>query len=108
MLRKALLSQWLVVPASLAVNFQTCIWKNGDPAEGFIPVSVQQHHQAAAAAGETCLSSGLYCGNIGLVYQGACANEWGGDCITYCDEYGERQNFLKYVDIADSLHYKSI
>ena len=37
MLRKALLSQWLVVPASLAVNFQTCIWKNGDPAEGFIP-----------------------------------------------------------------------
>jgi hypothetical protein len=37
MLRKVLLSQWIVVPASLAEISQTGIWKNGDPAEGFIP-----------------------------------------------------------------------
>jgi hypothetical protein len=37
MLRKILLSQWLVVPASLAVNSRTGIWKNGDSVEGFIP-----------------------------------------------------------------------
>jgi hypothetical protein len=25
-------------------------------------------------------------GGVGLVYRGACINEWGGDCLTYCDD----------------------
>jgi hypothetical protein len=103
MLRKALLSLWFFVPASLAEVSQTCIWKNGDLAEDFVPCANSTVSSGSCCKpGETCLSSGLCYGNIGLVYRGACINEWGGDCVTYCDNYGERKNFLKAINIANS------
>jgi hypothetical protein len=108
MLRKAQLSLWFFVPASLAVVSQTCIWNNGDPAEDFVPcVNSTVSSGGCCKPGETCLSSGLCYGNIGLVYRGACINVWGADCVTYCDDYGESKNFLKAVDIAEALLYSA-
>ncbi len=66
---------------------QTCIWNSGDIADGYIPCG-----NSSITSGnccnhdEVCLSSGLCYGNAELIYRGACINEWGGDCVTICDD----------------------
>lgn len=45
--------------------------------------------------GEACLESGLRYGSLGLVYRGACINEWSSDGhLTYCADSLSNWNFI--------------
>ncbi|KAH6710894.1 hypothetical protein BKA61DRAFT_105756 [Leptodontidium sp. MPI-SDFR-AT-0119] len=76
----------LLVDISIAAS-QTCIWKDGSTAENFVPcANSTQTSGNCCLNGEACLDTGLCYGALGLIYRGACINEWGGgDCPTYCD-----------------------
>ncbi|KAF8853152.1 hypothetical protein BDZ45DRAFT_84503 [Acephala macrosclerotiorum] len=88
MLQKPILTQLMLFEVSLATVAQTCVWKDGSIATGFVPCTTNSTTASGNCClnGETCLSSGLCYGNIGLIYRGACLNTWGGDCPTYCDD----------------------
>ncbi|CZR51606.1 uncharacterized protein PAC_01483 [Phialocephala subalpina] len=88
MLQRFLFTQLMLFEVSLATVAQTCVWKDGSIATGFLPCTTNSTATSGNCClnGETCLSSGLCYGNIGLVYRGACINTWGGECVTYCDD----------------------
>jgi hypothetical protein len=61
--------------------------KDGSEATNFLPCGNSTATSGnCCLKGEACLDTGLCYGGIGLVYRGACVNEWGGDCVTYCDD----------------------
>ncbi|PVH84980.1 hypothetical protein DL98DRAFT_651275 [Cadophora sp. DSE1049] len=83
---RSIFIQLLLANLSIAAS-QTCIWKDGSTAENFVPCADStQTSGNCCLNGEACLDTGLCYGALGLVYRGACINQWGGgDCPTYCD-----------------------
>ena len=79
----------LLIEISFAV-LQTCIWRDGSVAENYVPCADStQTSGSCCFTGEACLDTGLCYGRLGLIYRGACINEWGGrGCPTYCDAGG--------------------
>jgi hypothetical protein len=87
MLRNVLLGFALLISGALADVIQTCTWKDGSVAQNYLPCGNSTATSGPCCLeGETCTENGLCYGSVGLVYRGACINEWGGDCLTYCDD----------------------
>jgi hypothetical protein len=77
----------LILAESIFAASQTCVWSNGDVADGYIPCNSSASQGSCCLQGEACLSSGLCFGGGGLVYRGACLNQWGSStCPTHCDD----------------------
>ncbi|KAL2069083.1 hypothetical protein VTL71DRAFT_15421 [Oculimacula yallundae] len=90
MLRHAFLTLFLV-DVSIAVG-QTCIWKDGTTAKDYSPcVNSTQTSGTCCFTGEACLETGLCYSQLGIIYRGACINQWGGGgCPTYCDSISDK------------------
>jgi hypothetical protein len=92
MSRKIFWAQLLLVGLVLGVD-QTCIWKDGSIARGYAPCTNSSASTGnCCSIGDVCTYNGICYGGVGLIYRGAYINEWGGDCLTYCDD--GMMNFL--------------
>lgn len=78
--------QFLVIGLVFGVE-QTCVFKDGSIAKGYAPCTNSSASTGnCCSIGDVCTYNGMCYGGVGLVYRGACINEWGGDCLTYCDD----------------------
>lgn len=63
---------------------QTYVFESG-VAQGYVACDPSASQGTCCSQGEACLASGLCSGSLGIVYRGACINEWSSDgCVTYC------------------------
>jgi len=89
MARKYLWAQLLLIGYVAGVE-QTCVWKDGSTAQGYAPCTNSSESTGnCCSIGDVCTYNGMCYGGVGLVYRGACINEWGGNCLTYCDDVSD-------------------
>jgi len=84
---------------------QTCVFEAGDIAIGYIPCDSTATSGNCCFQNEACLTSGLCYGAIGMIYRGACINEWGsGTCLTICPS-SQWSNIVPCLDGQNSPQY---
>jgi hypothetical protein len=74
-------SQLLLVSGTFAFT-QKCVFKTA-VAQGYAACDPNASQGTCCSDGETCLESGLCYGPSGIIYRGACLNEWSSSgCVT--------------------------
>ncbi|KAL6228907.1 hypothetical protein BDW75DRAFT_123496 [Aspergillus navahoensis] len=76
-------------------NTSRCAWPDGTVAD-LVPCSPDAERTACCIQGETCLTSGLCYGTVGLPYRGACKGGWDDPsiCPNVCNDLeGTKSSF---------------